>query len=452
MRAVALGGRRLLLRVFFHGVFLLAMTAAVSIGLGRSMLRPSEAGSHRFGDWLGAQACATLTGPSGVTGVAALPMPVTVYRGDGSLVHSTVSPPMEALTADDLRVLRAQRRWRGGRVTALVCPGDTRDEYLLVGPPPSPMSVERAALLLLGVLLAVAVASIPLARSIAAPLDDVVAVTRAFGRGDLSARARVRRRDDIGDLAEAFNDMAARLEVTLRAEKEMLANISHELRTPLARIRVVLETAQENPARAQRLLGELGHDLADLERLVDDVMAAVRLNVGAASRAQPAVPLQRAPTDVGALVDEAMVRFRAMHPQRVWRVERASDLPRVMGDARWLRRLVDNLVDNACKYSDPTTTVRVTAKAEGDGVRLEVEDHGEGISPEDLPHVWTPFFRADRSRTRATGGVGLGLALARRIVDAHGGEVTLDSRVGEGTTVRVTLPADGAPTQTDTRA
>ena len=241
MRGITLGGRRLLLRGFFHGVFLLAMTAAVSIGLGRLMLRPPEASSHRFGDWLGAQACATLTGPSGVAGVAALPMPITVYRGDGTLVRSTVTPPMPALSSDDLRELRAQRRWHGsGRVSALVCPGDPRDEYLVMGPPPSPVSVERAALLLLGVLLAVAVASIPLARSIAAPLDDVVAVTRAFGRGDLSARARVRRRDDIGDLAEAFNDMAARLEVTLRAEREMLANISHELRTPLARIRVVV--------------------------------------------------------------------------------------------------------------------------------------------------------------------------------------------------------------------
>jgi two-component system, OmpR family, sensor kinase len=111
-------------------------------------------------------------------------------------------------------------------------------------------------------------------------------------------------------------------------------------------------------------------------------------------------------------------------------------------DRSLLRRAIDNLLDNAQKYSDPDAPVRLCTRVENGAAVIEVEDSGAGISEQDLPNLFRPFFRGDRSRTRATGGVGLGLALARRIVEAHGGRLEIASRVGEGTTARIALPAE----------
>ncbi len=442
MTRLALGGRRLLLRVFFHGVFLLALSAAVFFVLSdRLIQRPVDREVGRISDVLGAEACARRVHPEERGDVRRMPVPVSIYRDDGALVLSTARPPLPALPGAQLAELRERGLVRGGRThNTYACAGAPPGEYLVVGRPQSRLTNERLVLLLGVVLLAVALASIPLARSIAAPLEEVVDVTRAFGRGDLSARARVARRDDIGDLALAFNDMAERLEAVIRAEKEMLANISHELRTPLARIRVVLETAQENPARAQRLLGEIAYDLADLERLVEDVMAAVRLDIGVASLTTAALPVRLEPTDVGAIVLGAVERFRQAHPARKVDVDVAPDLAAVPGDARLLRRLVDNLLDNAGKYSEAGSAMHARAVTRDGRVVVEVEDHGEGIRADDLPHVWTPFFRSDRSRSRATGGVGLGLALAKRIADAHHATLDIRSEHGVGTTVTLALP------------
>jgi len=128
-------------------------------------------------------------------------------------------------------------------------------------------------------------------------------------------------------------------------------------------------------------------------------------------------------------------------------VEVASGVPDVEGDAVLLRRALDNLLDNARKYSPPHGVLRLRAAAQDGAVAIDVLDSGDGIAPEDLARLFTPFFRADRSRTRATGGVGLGLTLARRIVEAHGGTLTADSTVGVGTTMTVTLPRPAAASE-----
>jgi signal transduction histidine kinase len=130
-------------------------------------------------------------------------------------------------------------------------------------------------------------------------------------------------------------------------------------------------------------------------------------------------------------------------------VELAPDLPAIEGDAVLLRRALDNLLDNARKYSPPDAEIRVIAARRGGDAVIEVIDRGEGIAPSDLDRLFTPFFRADRSRARATGGVGLGLALARRIVEAHGGTLLARSAPGAGTTMSIALP--GRPSQLRTR-
>lgn len=296
----------------------------------------------------------------------------------------------------------------------------------------------RGLLFIGAVLVALAAASYPLARSIASPVERLTEAARALGAGDLSARANVRARGELGELGRAFDEMAARLEALLRSERELLANVSHEIRTPLARIRVALELAAEGDLeRARRYLGEIGADLGELDRLVEDVLAAARLDAqGAGGWA-----VARDPVDLAAVAGEAAGRFREAHPGRVLELEVAPALPRLRGDGALLRRLLANLLDNAAKYSEAPSPVRLSVRAEGPGAVLEVADRGIGIDPADLPRLFTPFFRTDRSRARGTGGTGLGLALAKRIAEAHGGTISAESAPGAGTRFRVTLPS-----------
>jgi signal transduction histidine kinase len=298
------------------------------------------------------------------------------------------------------------------------------------------------------VLVGVGIVSLLLAQALARPLGDLARAARAFGAGKLDARARLSRRDEIGEVAAAFDEMADRVTTLLRAEKELIANVSHELRTPLSRIRVALDLAEEgDSATAREALSDIAVDLAELERLIGDVLTAARLDLADGSnRGIP--PLRRERLEMAGLVELAAARFRSAHPDRPLRVTIGHELPAVEGDPVLLRRVVDNLLENAHKYSPRgEDEVELSAARDDGGVRVEVRDHGIGVAAEDLPHVFRPFFRADRSRTRATGGLGLGLALARRIVDAHAGTIALESRLGEGTRAVVRLPASAGDRQ-----
>jgi signal transduction histidine kinase len=303
------------------------------------------------------------------------------------------------------------------------------------------------------VLLVVGVSSWLLARALTRPLQQLSGAARAFGDGNLTARAKLARQDELGDVGREFDEMAERVTDLLRAEKELLANVSHELRTPLARIRVALDLAAEGDAEvAREALRDIGGDLDELERLISDVLAAARLELttdlagrpGSAPRSAGAgagiPPLRRAPLEPAELVDQAAQRFRARQPERQLEVDTDPALPLLDGDAVLLRRVLDNLLENAARYSDAGEPVRLEARG-GDAVTFVVSDQGVGISAEDLPRVFRPFYRADKSRSRATGGLGLGLALVKRIVEAHGGSIELESAPGQGTRARVRLPA-----------
>ncbi len=303
--------------------------------------------------------------------------------------------------------------------------------------PPSPFSPIIIAL----VLVVVAISSIALARSLVIPLRRLAAAARAFGEGDLSARVGLERRDELGAVARTFDEMAERVTDLVRSEKELMANVSHELRTPLARIRVALDIAAEGDASlAQQMLPDITDDLEELERLIEDVLTATRLDLATdAPRGIP--PLRKEPVSLGDLLAQAIARFESAHPEGVLDCGPLEDLPSVEGDAVMLRRVLDNLLDNAHKYTDPPEDrIELTARRDEAEVVIEVRDRGMGIAASDIGLVFRPFFRVDRSRTRATGGLGLGLALAKRIVEAHGGTITLESEVGEGTLASVRLP------------
>ncbi|APR83389.1 Phosphate regulon sensor protein PhoR (SphS) [Minicystis rosea] len=293
------------------------------------------------------------------------------------------------------------------------------------------------------VIVGVGVVSWVLSRSLARPLGRLSDAARAFGGGKLDARARLARADEIGDVAAAFDEMAERITTLLRAEKELLANVSHELRTPLSRIRVALEIAEEGDAETARAaLHDIAQDLSELERLISDVLTAARLDLDEGPVGSGIPPLRREHIEVSGMLEHAAAKFRTAHPKRTLVVTLAPDLPEIDGDPVLLRRVVDNLLENARKYSARDEgEIELHASVEEAMVHIEVRDRGIGIRPEDLPHVFRPFFRADRSRTRKTGGFGLGLALARRIVEAHEGTIALESTVGEGTRAIVRLPA-----------
>ncbi|MFP2930836.1 ATP-binding protein, partial [Pyxidicoccus sp. 3LG] len=294
------------------------------------------------------------------------------------------------------------------------------------GPPP-----QDTALTVVAVLVCTAITSLAFARTLAGPLQRLAQVARDFGAGKLDARTGLRRRDELGEVAEAFDEMAGRITHLLRSQRELLANVSHELRTPLARIRVALDLAAEgDSATAREMLTDITEDLSELERLVEDVLTTARLDLVTVGAGTGAPPLRVERVDARALVDKAAHRFRSNRPGHPLEVSADAELPALDADPVLLRRALDNLLDNAGKYSEPGTPVRLRARRAEAGLQFEVVDEGIGIDAADLPRIGTPFFRTDRSRARRTGGVGLGLALARRIVDAHGGTLVLESQPG----------------------
>ncbi len=281
------------------------------------------------------------------------------------------------------------------------------------------------------------------ARSIVRPLDKLSRTAKAIGRGDLSARTKLEEGDELGELSRAFDDMADRIQSHVLAEKELLANVSHELRTPLARIRVALDLAADVNAETLRAsASEILVDVGELESIIDDIMTAARLDVAQGSGGKARLPLHVERVAPASICAEVEKRFSVRHPEARLELDVDSALGALEVDAVLVRRTLDNLVENARKYSPEHAPIKLTARSDETAVEFEVVDQGAGIPEEDLPYVFSPFFRSERSRVRSAGGVGLGLTLAKRIVDAHGGTITIQSKVNEGTRVVVRLPMD----------
>lgn len=418
-------------RIYRHGLLLLLVVAVAVVAVGFALRRGnawwSEHGAGRYA----AERVGELAGdpPRLAAELArvrdAFGMEASVYGPDGRLVATSARDPAAAARPEAHR-----RGWtvplrEGGTLVIHSRPHDPARGLVFIG----------------AVLVALAVASYPLTRAIVAPVERLTAAARALGAGDLAARANVRAHGELGELGRSFDEMAARLEALVRGERELLANVSHELRTPLARIRVALELAAEgDAARARRYLGEIGQDLAELDALIEDVLDAARLE----ARGAAALRNEGRPVDVAAVAREAAERFRGRHEGRALELEAGPGVPLLRGDPVLLRRLLDNLLDNAAKYSEPPAPVRLSVRAEPGAAVVEVADRGIGIAAEDLPRLFTPFFRTDRSRERGTGGTGLGLVLARRIAEAHGGSISVESAPGQGSTFRVRLPSPPA--------
>jgi signal transduction histidine kinase len=301
-------------------------------------------------------------------------------------------------------------------------------------------------------LLSASVLAYFLARRLARRLERLGEAAAALAAGDLSCRVAEGPADEVGQLARRFNAMAADLERSLRelqaerdrvaglldAQRQLVASVSHELRTPVATLRGYVETAlRREPAGAGALRTELAtmeQEIARLQRLIDDLFTLSRAAVGR-------LALRLEPTDAGAvvrrLVDTAAPLAWGQRRVQVL-AEVPSDLPPAQADAQRLEQIVSNLLGNAVRHTPPGGLVAAAVAAEPDAVRLEVRDTGEGIAPEDLPHLFERFYRGHNGHERA--GAGLGLALTKELAEAMGGSVAAASTPGAGSCFTVRLP------------
>lgn len=306
------------------------------------------------------------------------------------------------------------------------------------GPPrPSPVAFGPLLTLLVGFVV-LAIGAVLTARWLVRPIEFLSKTATALGEGDLSARSGIVRDDEIGELARRFDQMGKKIEQILQHERELLANVAHELRTPLARIGVALDLGNEgNSDRARSSLAEIGVDVAELEVIVDDVLTALRYDVTRGA----SMPLRKSLTQPSAILTASAERMRGRHPARPLEVSIADELPDIDVDPVLFRRVIDNLLDNAHKYTpEKTSPIYLAAKRSGTAVEIAVVDRGIGIATAEIPNVYNAFYRTDRSRSREAGGVGLGLTLAKRIVEAHGGTIDISSGTDKGTRATVTVP------------
>ena len=294
------------------------------------------------------------------------------------------------------------------------------------------------------VFLLVALVSIPLSRTIASPIEQLTRTATRFSRGELSARTDIQARDEIGVLARHMDEMAHHLADRIRAEKELLANVSHELKTPLARLKVALALCREDDAVTvqqlqQQLIGIEG-DVAELEHLIADVLAVARYDLSENNAEKSAFQLRRESVLPGDIITASAERFEAMGGNRHLSVDLEPGIKEINVDFALMKRVMDNLLDNAAKYSPEHSTIALRVSQTASHTRISVEDSGIGIPEADLPVVFEPFFRTDRSRARGTGGTGLGLTLCKRIVEAHGGAIDARSDGKNGAIFTVLLP------------
>ena len=273
-----------------------------------------------------------------------------------------------------------------------------------------------------------------LAVTLSRPLRSIRAGAEAMSAGDLDVRVPESGDDEIGAVAEALNRLAETLQQEESLRKESVADLAHELRTPVQGVLARVEAAQD---------GVLDDDAANLAAMHDEALRLARLldDLSALAEAErPGLLLETEPVDLAAVAAAQATAFAGAYSDKG--IGLASDLqPAVVdGEPTRLEQIVVNLLSNALRYTDAGGAVRVTVRPEAGAALLEVADTGIGIAPEDVPRVFTRFWRGEKSRSRETGGAGIGLSIVRELVQAHGGEVTVESAPGEGSVFRVALP------------
>jgi len=282
--------------------------------------------------------------------------------------------------------------------------------------------------------------------ALAGRISDVEQAARKIAEGDLSTRVPLSGTDEVAALAESFNQMAGQLQAAAQKQKEvehlrsdLIAWVGHDLQTPLASVRAILEALADGvvdePQAVQRYLKTAQRDIRSLSNLIDDLFQMAQIDAGG-------LQLDLAPDSLGDLISDTLESFSELAKRQsislAGTVEAGIDPVRM--DAARIGRVLNNLVGNALRYTVAGGKVEVSARKQGSQVEVSIFDNGDGIRAEDIPHIFEQFYRGEKSRSRATGGAGLGLAIARGIVQAHGGEIQVESEPGKGTRFFFSLP------------
>ena len=285
----------------------------------------------------------------------------------------------------------------------------------------------------LGGILLVSVVS----RRVLAPVSTLTAAARRLGQGDLSQRVSASGRDEVGELGRTFNAMSADLENAEQQRRTLMADVAHELRTPLSNIRGYLEAVLDGLLEADDSTIETLHNqVLHLSDLVEDLRLLAQAEAGA-------LQLNIEPVSIDGLLRNSVeaIQPRAEARNIIVSLEATPELPLLAIDKTRVSQVVNNLIENALTYTPDRGQIRVAAEIAGnDRVQVTIADTGSGISSDELPHIFERFYRVDPSRSRATGGAGLGLTIARQLVEAHGGEIWAESESGAGSKFMFTLP------------
>ena len=351
-------------------------------------------------------------------------LPIAI-RIDGPVVRWQ----SEADTDEDSRQAWRQR-WRDDDGPRLLERSTTDGHRLVFGWAELPWKNQPRTIgwVTLGLLLFLTALAYLYLRRLLRPIDDIRAGALRFGRGEFAHPIVVRRADELGDLAGQVNTMARDIHKMLEGQRALLLAISHELRSPLTRARLNAELLPDGPTtRVAR--DALLRDLAEMRDLISDLLESERLS-GAR------VALQREPTDLAALVQE-LVDARA--DPLAARLQLGAALPLVAVDRVRMRLAVRNLLDNAVRHGGGTAAPELALELIGSRIQLRVRDFGPGVQAGQLAHLGEPFYRTDEARQRSTGGVGLGLYLARLVAQAHGGQLEFGNAL-PGLEVRLWIP------------
>jgi len=277
-------------------------------------------------------------------------------------------------------------------------------------------------------------------------LSQLETATCEIESGNLAARAPVGGADEIAALAHSFNQMAERLQIADQKQRDLdalrrdlVAWAGHDLRTPLSSIRLLVEALLDgmvsDPQVAHQYLSQAKKQVDNLSLLVDDLFQVSQLDTGG-------IPLSLEPASLSDLISDTLESFSAMARQNHVQLEgsAAPGIDPVTIDVQRLGRVLNNLVSNALQYTPAGGRVTICAKLGEGGISVSVSNTGQGIAPEDLPHIFERFYRGEKSRSRLSGGTGLGLVIAKGIVEAHGGSILVESEPGKGAIFTFTLP------------
>jgi signal transduction histidine kinase len=240
--------------------------------------------------------------------------------------------------------------------------------------------------------------------------------------GNLRHQIPEGKKDELGELAKSFNAMTRQINEMIRAKEQLLLDISHELRSPITRMKIALEFLQDETMKES-----IREDLMEMEGMITEILETERLN-------SPHGKLDLKKSDLSELIREVSENFQDKPPG----IKRISFTQKVFLtlDRERIKTVLKNILENAIKYSKPESQpIEISVAEEENSILIQIKDHGSGISKEELPFVFEPFYRVDRSRSKETGGYGLGLSLCKKIMEAHGGTIEMSSNLNIGTTV-----------------